>query len=305
MRLAGKFSGFWIAPCHFMLFSDIVSPVSITAQEIKDVVRVEDDFGHEMRVGNILTNPQYPPFHFTQVRVMSPSHGGTYKDQVTDKTRQFDYRCQIVRGHQGTHNIFLAAECKNLNPDLPLVVCGRPRTKVESYHVYIARTQDGERQLRIVEGSGSLYKPNGFVGKSLIRLKIKEKKLCADGDSEIYDKWSQALASSYDLAFSAAYNKSASQALAFILPLVVVPDNSLWVVSYKDNGTPYGDPEKVDQCPFYVDQKFLIGLPFVITHIHFVTLKGLSDMLSEFANADSDKWDLIFSHASSEYNPTL
>jgi hypothetical protein len=279
--------------------------VSITPDDILKVVLVEDDFGHEMRVGNILTNPKYPDVHYTRAHVLTPSHGGTYIDQVTNKTRQFDYRCQIVRGHQGTHNIFIAAECKNLNPDLPLVVCGRPRTKDESYHVFITKAHDGNPRLEIVEGISSIYAPNCFVGKSLLRLKIKEKKLCADGDSEIYDKWSQALASSHDLAFGAAHNNPASQSMAFILPLVVVPNNSLWSVNYKDNGSPAGNPEQINQCQFYVDQKVPIGLPFVITHIHFVTLIGLSEMLSEFANADSHKWDLIFSRASTVYKPIL
>jgi hypothetical protein len=286
-------------------FIDIVSLVSITTEEIKKVVLVEDDFGHEMRVGSILSNPKYPGVHHAMARVLSPVHGGTYKDQVTQKTRQFDYRCQIVRGHHGAHNIFIAAECKNLNPDLPLVVCGRTRTNEESYHVFITKAQGGNPRLQIVERACSIYTPNSFVGKSLLRLKMKEKKLCADGDSEIYDKWSQALASSYDLAFRAAHDNHDSQFLAFIMPLVVVPNHSLWAVSYEDSGLPAGNPEQIDQCQFYVDQKIPIGLPFVITHIHFVTLNGLYEMLSEFADADSHKWDLIFSRAASEFNPPL
>ena len=256
-----------------------------------------------MRVGKILTNLEYPEIVYEQTCVMPPHHGGTYEDQVTGKTRQFDYRCQIVRGRDSSKSIFLAAECKNLKPDLPLVVCGRPRTSEESYHVFIGRGDDGKSFLRKVDGFNSIYKPDDFVGKNLLRLKKKDNRLCADGDSEIYDKWSQALASSHDLAFGAVYNNPPPKSCAFVLPLVVVPDDSLWTVCYKDDGALDGDPKQVNQCEFYVDQKLLIGLPFVLTHIHFVTLKGLSHMLSNFVAAGSRTWDTIFSKASSDFNP--
>lgn len=275
----------------------------ISASDIQNVVLQEDDFGHEMRVGGIFTNIKFPAINFSPARFKPLQHGGTYIDPVTQKTRQFDYRFHITERYDDLHNIFLAAECKNLNPDLPLVVCGRPRTDEEAYHLFIARGEDEKSQIRKVEGPNSLYKPNDFVGKSIVRLKKKDNKLCSDGDSEIYDKWSQALASSHDLAFGAVYKKPLPKSLAFVMPLVVVPDNSLWTVSYRNDGTLESSPQQVDQCEFYVDQKLLIGLPFVLTHIHFVTLKGLSQTLFELANTDSYKWDKIFSITSSNFNP--
>lgn len=277
--------------------------MSISMSDIKDVVLKEDDFGHEMRVGGILTNVQYPPPPYSQALVMRPSHGGTYTDQVTGKTRQFDYRCQITGRYDRSRSIYLAVECKNLNPDLPVVVCGRPRTDEESYLVFIATGEDKKSHLRKVSDACSLYKSGSFVGKSILRLKRKDNKLCSDGDSEIFDKWSQALASSHDLAFGAVISNPVSRSCSFVMPLVVVPDNALWTASYRDDGQLESDPVQVDQCEFYVDKKLPVGLPFVLTHIHFVTLKGLSQLLSEFANADSYKWDKIFSIASSDFNP--
>jgi hypothetical protein len=277
--------------------------MSITASAIRQVVISEDDFGHEMRVGKILNNVEYPRLQFDHIRVNRPSHGGTYKDQVTGKTRQFDYRCQMTQGQDRLKNIFLAVECKNLNPEYPLVVCGRPRTYEESYHLFIQREDDEKSSLRKVEGIDSFYKPDHFVGKSLMRLKEKGGKLCSDGDSEIYDRWSQALASSHDLAFGAVLNKPPPRSYAFVMPLVAVPNNSLWTVTYTDDGTVLGDPIQVDQCEYYVDQKLLIGLPFVITHIHFLTLKGLSQMISNFVVSRPRAWDTIFSNVSSVFDP--
>ena len=280
--------------------------MSITAADIKSVVLVEDDFGHEIRVGNILTNVKYPEIYYEPTRVMRPDHGGTYIDHVTGKTRQFDYRCQIVRGREISRSIFLAVECKNLNPDLPLVVCGRPRTDEESYHIFIhlkIRPPNGsEFSLKKVDGFNSIYKPDAFVGKSLLRLKKKQNELCADGDSEIYDRWSQAMASCHDLAKRAFKDKPSPKSCAFIMPLVVVPDNSLWTVSYKSDGSLDGDPIQVDKCEFYVEQKLLLSdmPPVILTHIHFVTVKGLSQMLLDFVATRSRTWDAIFSEASSD-----
>jgi hypothetical protein len=276
--------------------------VSITAEDIKKVVLDEDDFGHEMRVGGILTSVKYPEIQYEQTYVLRPDHGGTYKDQVTGKTRQFDYRCQIDRGRDRSKKNLLAAECKNLNPDFPLVVCGRPRTTEESYHVFITQ-DDGKSLIGKVDGFNSLYKPDEFVGKSLLRLKLKDRKICADGDSEIYDRWSQALASSHDLALGAVLNRPPAKTFTFVMPLVVVPDNSLWIVSYNNEGSIRGNPMQVEQCEFYVDQKLPVGLPFVLTHIHFVTLKGLSQMLSGFVAARARIWDTIFNLTASVFNP--
>ena len=272
----------------------LFAAVSITAEEIKKVVLAEDDFRHEMIVGGILKNYQPAPFGHFQAQIMPPSHGGTYKDEITGKTRQFDYRCQITKRHGSTtQSIFLAAECKNLNPDLPLVVSGRVRNFDESYHVLISRQAEEAPQTRKVKSR--YYGFGGFVGKSLLRLKKKQNELCADGDSEIYDRWTQALASSHDLASGAIDIKLTSPASAFVMPLVVVPDDSLWTVAYKDNGELEGEPKQVDDCTFYVDKKLLLDLPFVITHIHFITRKGLSEMLAKFSDSDHHVWDAIFS----------
>lgn len=282
--------------------------MSITAAEIKKVVLTEDDFGHEMRVGDIFACVKYPDIQFDVTIIERPNHGGTYKDAVTQKTRQFDYRCEIYKGRNRESRIFLAVECKNINKDLPLVVCGRPRTIDESYHEYFMKDAGRIKLLR-VDGLNTIYKEDEFVGKSLFRLKKKQGVLCSDGDSEIYDKWSQALASCYDLAVEASRNPIALKIQTFLMPIVVVPNDSLWVANYSNDGSLSKDPEQVDQCSYFVDQKLSIPLaldysipefPLKLTHIHFVTLKGLAEMLGTFVAQRSRIWDAIFSTASTE-----
>jgi hypothetical protein len=270
--------------------------MNITAAQIKNVVLAEDDFGHEMRVGAALNTLKYAIS--SGISIETAIHGETYEDPVTQKTRQFDYRCRIVN-HRNRGIISLAVECKNLNPDFPLVICGRPRTQRESYHVAIAWDGINPRTLQIT-GQSSIYRPHELVGKSILRLKIKEKKLCSDGDSEIYDRWAQALASSNDLAVEAA-QKPSSGFRIFVMPMVVVPNGSLWTVNYNFDGDVASDPQQVQTCEFYVAHKIDIGPPFLITHIHFLTLDGLRSFFTEFANGDFYKWDRIFSIDATEF----
>lgn len=69
----------------------------ITPQAIKDVIEAEDDFGHEMRVGNELSKAaeSIPTNVSPRPSITMMKHGETYVDPLTGKDRQFDYRCQM------------------------------------------------------------------------------------------------------------------------------------------------------------------------------------------------------------------
>jgi hypothetical protein len=278
--------------------------LKITSENIKQTLLDSDDFGHELRVGHVLANipPSQQPY---DRRIVKPAeHGGTYIDQVTGKPRQFDYRCKVVSLAGSSESIFLAVECKNVSQEQPVVVCGRPRFDNESYHLFIQRPDDGADSFSMrVKGADSIYKPQKFVGKSIARIQIKNEGKTNEvlqnaGDSDIYERWSQSLASSHDLGFGAVYNTPKLKSSAFILPVVVLPNDSLWTFSYNLDGTADGEPKQVDEAEFYVDQKLLIGLDLVLTHVHFVTLKGLSELLSRIVT-DVRMWDSVFSEAAS------
>lgn len=89
------------------------------------------------------------------------------------------------------------------------------------------------------------------------------------------------------------------------MPMVVVPDGSLWTADYNNNGDLVGNPQQVKHCEFHVAHKIDVGVPYVVTHIHFLTLEGLKNVIAEYAIADFFKWDKIFSITASEFNPTL
>jgi hypothetical protein len=81
---------------------------------------------------------------------------------------------------------------------------------------------------------------------------------------------------------------------SLVLPVAVVPDGSLWRVAYNDKGAIGENPAGVEECEFFVGRKLGLGRqPFVLTHIHFVTLSGLEALLSRFWKHHS-VWEWIF-----------
>jgi hypothetical protein len=85
-----------------------------------------------------------------------------------------------------------------------------------------------------------------------------------------------------------------------VLPVVVLPDESLWTVCYSDEGSIQEGPKMADECEYFVDRKLTVrGQNFVLTHIHFVTLRGFSGLLSRFVQ-DQRIWDRLFHGASSD-----
>jgi len=154
---------------------------------------------------------------------------------VTEKPRQFDFRCSLTKGRTC---VSLAVECKNLSTSAPLVISCVKRRANEAFHdVVESRNATYFKDLpasatRRATGVHAFYPPEGFVGKGAVRLKTTDKgQLARTSDSDIYDKWAQALSSGVDLANSACHLPPQFTMHNFytaILPLVVVPDDSLW-----------------------------------------------------------------------------
>jgi hypothetical protein len=288
--------------------------MSFSPGDIKKVITDEDDFGHEMRVGRIL-NDFKDSQDATPVSIIDKiQHGGTYTDSITGKPRQFDYRCQIecraLAFPPPSRRVLMAVECKNLYKSSPLVVCGIPRDNTEAYHGFIhsectKSTNWIWTHTNKTDGPSSFYQPHKFVGKSLLRLRLDEKsgKLKTDTQSDIYDRWSQALASSVELAESAcqAAREYNNDMRSVVLPIVVVPDESLWMAEYDRNGAIQTNPAARDSCEFFIGRKIDIGerpglhdkRPFIFSHIHFVTLRGFSALLTSLMKS-TVIWDQFF-----------
>jgi hypothetical protein len=265
----------------------------ISPSDIRDIVTKEDDFGHEMRVGHAIRS----------CAGIESQHGGTYTDSITLKPRQFDFRCWMTKGRT---RLSLAVECKNLNPVVPLVICGTARRDNEAFHDLI-ESGTGRRERRTVvftglssvtrraSGAYSIYLPNAFVGKSLVRVQID--KMMRTPDTDIYEKWAQALSSSVDLATDAcdfAASSGLSPFITSVLPIVVVPDGTLWKFVCEKDGTVVTDASQVNECEFFVGRNIQVKGPirtpsfqqFAFSHIHFFTLSGFTSFLSKMAVND-------------------
>jgi len=274
--------------------------MAITSTDIKQVIATEDDFGHEMRVGRVLRG--YLGSQTLQ--------GGTYVDPISGKARQFDFRWRYQSGRFG---LSLAIECKNVSPDSPVVISGRERSESEAFHELVESRKGGHfrtnrgnifmdvaavRVIRRVTRNASVYFPQAFVGKSLLQLKKKDGKYIRTRDTEIYEKWSQALASGVDLVDAAGRNATAAgnqHVFTFVIPVVVLPDDTLWKVEYDVNGKITQGPQPSNEIEFFVGHKVSPPVelgdssePYVFSHLHFVTFTGFATLLLKITS--DEEW---------------
>lgn len=222
-------------------------------------------------------------------------HGGPYIDRVTGKTRQFD-----IRGHQQESqlSLYCAVECKNLNPSFPLLVMCAPRTEEESFHnVVIAKhnkmLQQNSRgeayfvQEIYLEDDESDYETGQPVGKSCSQIGRDTNDQITANDAEVFEKWSQALASAHELTRLATEGSALTPILAFVLPILVLPDGTLWQTDFNTNGDIVKPPFQTNRCSVFVNAYYETG--FTASHLEIVTLSGLSALLAPMLR-QGNKW---------------
>src|SRR5947207_747437 len=96
----------------------------VTADDLQTFIDSKADFAFEMRVLRRFEQLGY-----------SCAHGGTYRDPITKKTRQFDIRAW--RADAEAARLGIAAECKNIGANFPLLVHAVPRKPGEAFHELI------------------------------------------------------------------------------------------------------------------------------------------------------------------------
>jgi hypothetical protein len=220
-------------------------------------------------------------------------HGLLYVDPVTDLDRQFDLRAVAYRKRCCVR---LAVECKGVREGHPLVFGRLPRSPEEAQHqVLVSSTKDlgpgrshkapideQHAKAQMVFGAESLYPPDHFVAKTYMHYSSNHK----NEPDEIHVRWMQAVASSTDLLTSAhdEYKRmEVDECVTFILPLVVVPDGSLWVIDYAPSGEVLADPQQTDAVEFAIFKSLsgpkLYGEDYLLSHLEFVTEHGLDSRI--------------------------
>jgi hypothetical protein len=268
--------------------------VKIGRTELVEYLDTSSDFAFELRCLELLSNQGF-----------SCKHGGSYTDAVTKKSRQFDIRAE--KAHEKLR-VRCAVECKNLKASFPLLVSCVPRSDDESFHdLVFAFDPKGVKRPTPLEAFGkncqhvrvgpreSTYAVGAPVGKSCAQVGKGQDGSPVANDADVFDKWSQALASAADLADDAALEgeKTGQPCLSLVLPLVVVPDGTLWIVEYASNGSRESDPMPSERCSFFVGRDYAAGdlqwIRIVLSHIEFVTLSGLEKLASGIL-AEGNAW---------------
>jgi hypothetical protein len=259
----------------------------ITKEHLEEFIATQDDFALEL-------------FAYSLARALgfNATHAGTYTDPQSGKARQFDVQASRYCG-ENLH-VFMAIECKSLRPSFPLLVSQIPRIQDESYQDIVkstGHTSDssmlGEMRLRLT--GGSLYPVNKYVGKAISQVGFNGEGKLHSKDSEVHDKWGQAIASCNQLIYKAL--SVTDKRFSVVLPVLVVPDGTLWVVNYSEDGTLVNGPTQIDETQYFISSKQTVNDPepitYVLTHLHIVTKTGYASLLERFMKDGNDATQLI------------
>ncbi|MFW6029744.1 MAG: hypothetical protein ACOCRO_05765 [Halanaerobiales bacterium] len=271
----------------------------IVKDDLVEYLEEYSDFSFELKVLNSLIDMEF-----------SCEHGGTYTDPITKKTREFDIRATRVFNKRFLR---LAVECKNLRPNFPLLISCLPRRQEEAFHEILFSVnprefsltnhndisglmmpQERSKNIRLKDNY-SLYKPNQEVGKSCSQVGRDNNDNIYTGDTGIYEKWSQALSSADDLTYLACTDgeeRTGDVAMSLVFPVLVVPDNMLWVTHYDLEGRRVKDPERVDRCSYYIYLTYshigMMGEELNISHLEFVTYSGLKTFINNLVGDEEN-----------------
>lgn len=277
---------------------------TITADDLLEFVKSQDDFGLELFVYSAARELGY-----------TAMHGGSYTDKHTNKRRQFDVQAEILIDSQSDPsvmvpvNIFLAIECKCLRPVFPLLVSRIPRLAAESFHHRIvapairrenhyasnSSIRYGDATVESIKGAESLYVPNAYVGKSTSQIgkyqqTTKKGELprteFKTNDMEVFEKWGQALGSANDLIQKAASSAPIEEdTRCIILPVLVVSNDTLWAADYSENGSLQSPPQIVDEVELYVAERYQMpaGHEYTISHMHIMTKDRVVEFMKQIA----------------------
>src|SRR5207248_1269510 len=133
------------------------------------------------------------------------------------------------------------------------VILGRHHSHpVESGDIYRARNQ-------IFQFRKSVGKSATQVGKILQDGRRSETQIVSS-DSETYNKWSQAIASAYDLIGSAGHSSIGNDTVnaVVVFPILVVPNNTLWAADYSADGVLVEAPRRVDHCSLFLGKRVVV-----------------------------------------------
>ncbi|SRR6266498_1062661 len=274
-----------------------LSSESITQSDIERYLSDFSDFSFELQVLKKFVDLGF-----------GCSHGGTYEDPVTSKSREYDIRALLQKGVIRVH---LSVECKNFRDNSPLVVYCLKRKENESYNELIHsfdpysdhrilftqyKLRDDAYSDNIRVQRYSLYAKEQFVAKSVDQIeKRQDGEFTKSTDGKVFDKISQAINSAIDLISEANYldtdtshgGNNSPGYLTFVCPVLVIPDSSLWQAKYSDDGERIGEPERINHISYYIGKKWTVGnepnlLHYTLSHLEIVTYSEIQNFVEKY-----------------------
>jgi hypothetical protein len=248
---------------------------------IKEHLDQRDDFDLELDVLRSLKE-----------RGWVTEHSGTYIDPIENKPRQFDV--SAWKEIQPACTVYMSAECKNVGGNFPVIVSSVPRDYDEASHDVLWSTPTAPsgrgaearaNRINVAHQPSLLYPTTRAVGKSIAQPDLRDPSKKAPSDENPYAKWSQAIvASASKLRDIIDFMLSQGRDYyAFLLPVLIVSDDALWVVPYAEDGTRH-EPQKVEEATLYVDRPCeynSVNVKYRITHLHICTRSGFSSFLNK------------------------
>ena len=168
----------------------------------------------------------------------------------------------------------------------------------EPSEVYSRIDLDRARTLSM-DGRYSIYGHGEPVGKSTTQVGRTEKGDFVGGDGDVFDKWSQALASADDLvarASDAHERHGTPMFFTAVRPVLVVTDGTLWVADYSEEGILQRDPCLVNEATLFVAREYFSQFhdACVLSHLHIYTRTGIEAFLDRIAYNKADFWEQLF-----------
>lgn len=278
-------------------------PIGIDALE--EYLNEASDFSFELRILKKLTEMG-----------ISCDHGGQYRDPDTKKYREFDLRVSLT---QGAATFVAAIECKSIGLHFPLLVSCVHRRETEAFHeaflhskkksqdasspFYLPHIEMPSAMHGIRIGTSALYPTGEPVGKSTAQVgRYANKEDLHVNDAEFFEKWSQALQSLDDLVDNISDDElvdivgSVKPHWAIALPIVVIPDGTLWTVNYSDDGSKEGSPSQVDRASIFIGREYkglMPGGSYIVSHLEVMTETGLATFFGDYLMKDKALLNLV------------
>ena len=112
------------------------------------------------------------------------------------------------------------------------------------------------------------------------------------------DKISQSINSTYDILRESHYaGDKENVVISFILPVLVVPNNRIWTVSYDNSGNIIEGPKINSRISYYIDKSWKIGGSppeqsqwYYLSHLEIVQIDSVEELIE--AHTENERFSL-------------